>query len=202
MTDKDAFQRRANVSRETFEQLEIFAELLIAWNKRINLVSPKSLGQLWTRHFLDSAQLYHLGKDAEHWVDLGSGGGFPGAVIAILAGPGKKTTLIEADQRKSAFLRTVSRETTGFDVIASRIEGVDQQNADVVSARALAPLPELLGYVARHLRVGGRAILPKGQKAQSEIQQALEHWHFDCETYPSQTDPNAVVLTIGDIKRA
>ncbi len=202
MSDKGDFQRKTNVSRETLEQLEIYADLLTTWNKRINLVSPKSLDQLWTRHFLDSAQLLRLDSDAKHWVDLGSGGGFPGAVVAIMAGTEMKTSLIEADQRKATFLRALARETTGFEVIASRVEDVDAQNADVVSARALAPLPLLLNYVSQHLRAGGRAILPKGKKAQSEIREALEHWRFDCETHPSETDSEAVVLTIGDIKRA
>jgi len=202
MSDKDEFRAKVDVSRETFERLEAYAELLTVWNKRINLVSPKSLEQLWTRHFLDSAQLFHLGEGAKHWVDLGSGGGFPGAVIAIMAGDEMKTTLIESDQRKASFLRALARETTAFDVVSARIEKAKPQNADVVSARALAPLNILLEYVSRHLRSDGRAILPKGQKAETEIRDALEHWRFGCETYPSKTDPNAVVLTIGDIKRA
>ena len=202
MSDKDEFRAKTDVSRETFEQLEIYADLLIEWNKRINLVSPKSLGLLWRRHFLDSAQLFKLGAGAESWVDLGSGGGFPGAVIAIMAGDATKTTLIESDQRKAAFLRNLARETTAFKVISARIEEANPQHASVVSARALAPLSLLLSYVSRHLRADGRAILPKGQKAQVEVTEALEHWRFDCETYPSETDPDAVVLTIGDIKRA
>ena len=96
MSDKDDFRARTDVSRETFEMLEVYADLLVAWNARINLVSPKSLDTLWTRHFLDSAQLFQHGEHARHWVDLGSGGGFPGAVIAILRGPDQQTTLIEA----------------------------------------------------------------------------------------------------------
>ncbi|MDA8585847.1 16S rRNA (guanine(527)-N(7))-methyltransferase RsmG [Rhodobacteraceae bacterium] len=202
MTGKGAFRDRANVSRETFEQLEIYADLLAVWNRRINLVSSKTLDQLWVRHFLDSAQLFQLSKGAGRWVDLGSGGGFPGAVVAIMAGASVETVLIEADQRKATFLRAVARETTGFKVISSRIEDAVPQNADVVSARALAPLPQLLEYVDRHLGRDGVAILPKGQKAQSEISKALEHWRFDCETYPSETDSNSVILIIGDIKRA
>ncbi len=201
MSDKDDFRARTDVSRETFEMLEVYADLLVAWNARINLVSPKSLDMLWTRHFLDSAQLFQHGEHARDWVDLGSGGGFPGAVIAILRGPDRQTTLIEADQRKAAFLRALARETVGFDVIAKRIEEAPPQNADVVSARALAPLSQLLPYVDRHLADGGRVILPKGRKAQDEITEALEHWRFDCETYPSETDADAVILTLGEIKR-
>lgn len=201
MTDRDAFQAKADVSRETFEMLDTYAKLLKSWNPRINLVSKSTLDALWMRHFLDSVQVFRRIGQVDHWVDLGSGGGFPGAVVAILAGADQRTTLIEADQRKAAFLRTVARETVGFKVIAARIEEAEPQNADIVSARALAPLPLLLTYVHRHLAPGGRAILPKGRKAQEEVTEALEHWRFDCETYPSETDPNAVVLTLGEIKR-
>lgn len=201
MTDRTVFQSKANVSRETLEQLETYADLLTRWNRKINLVSPTTLDMLWTRHFLDSHQLLAHGGPVPHWVDLGSGGGFPGAVVAILAGKDQKTTLIEADQRKAAFLRTVARETVGFNVIAQRIEEVPPMAADIVSARALAPLPVLLTYVDRHLAPGGRALLPKGRKAREEIDQALEHWRFDCETYPSTTDPDAVVLSLGEIER-
>ena len=202
MSEKDEFRAKFDVSRETIEQLEIYADLLTEWNKRINLVSSRSLELLWRRHFQDSAQLYKIGMGAKAWVDLGSGGGFPGAVVAIMAGEATKTTLIESDQRKAAFLRNLARETTAFKVISARIEEAEPQNANVVSARALAPLPTLLTYVSRHLQSDGRAILPKGQKAHEEIRDALEHWCFDCETCPSETDPDAVVLTIGDIKRA
>lgn len=200
MTGKDEFQRRINVSRETIEMLDTYERLLRSWTSKINLVAPKTLDQLWTRHFLDSAQLIEIAGVTGGWVDLGSGGGFPGAVVAIIAGG--DMTLVEADQRKAAFLRTVARETCGFQVIAKRIEDVAPLNAGVVSARALAPLPVLLGHVYRHMKPEGCAVLPKGKKAPDEISEALEHWRFDCETYPSKTDPDAVILKIGDIQRA
>ena len=200
MSGKAAFQAATNVSRETFEMLEAYEKLLLAWNPRINLVAPSTLDELWVRHFLDSAQLVEIASAVDAWVDLGSGGGFPGAIVAILTGG--KTVLIESDQRKAAFLRTVARETSGFKVISKRIEDVPPQNADVVSARALAPLSVLLGYVQPHLKDGGSAVLLKGKKAKDEIREALEHWRFDCETYPSKTDPEAVVLKIGDIQSA
>ena len=200
MSGKAAFQAATNVSRETFEMLEAYEKLLLAWNPKINLVAPSTLDELWVRHFLDSAQLVEIASVVDAWVDLGSGGGFPGAIVAILTGG--KTVLIESDQRKAAFLRTVARETCGFKVISKRIEDVPPQNADVVSARALAPLSVLLGYVQPHLKDGGSAVLLKGKKAKDEIREALEHWRFDCETYPSKTDPEAVVLKIGDIQSA
>lgn len=201
MNDKFGFISRCDVSRETLDMLEIYAELLKSWNRKINLVSPKTLDNLWTRHFLDSAQVFSHSGPVSHWVDLGSGGGFPGAVVALLAGPEQKTTLIESDQRKAAFLRNLARETSGFEVIAARIEEVVPQEADCVSSRALAPLPELLSYVTRHLKPTGRALLPKGRNARAEMDQALEHWRFDCETYPSETDPEAVILSLGEIER-
>ena len=199
------FQSRTHVSRETLERLEVYASLVERWTKRINLISPNTLSDLWTRHFLDSAQLLKAApKSARSWVDLGSGAGFPGAVVAILTAdaPGPKVTLVESDQRKAAFLRAVSRETgVGFSVICRRIEDIDPLRADIVSARALAPLDKLLGYAERHLAPGGRALFPKGQKAGQEVAEALEHWRFDCESHPSETDPEAVILSIGDIER-
>ena len=201
MSDRDDFAAQVDVSRETLDMLERYAMLLKQWNKKINLVSPRTIDNLWSRHFLDSAQLINHMPHANHWVDLGSGGGFPGAVVAILCGDNQRTTLIEADQRKAAFLRALARETVPFDVISGRIEDVEPQNADVVSARALAPLPVLLEYVSRHLAPMGRAVLPKGRKAEDELREALEHWRFDCETYPSKTDVDAVILTLGEIKR-
>jgi len=202
MTDRDAFLANVDVSRETLDQLDIYAKLLAQWNPKINLVAPGTLNAVWTRHFLDSAQLVSLAERPAVWADLGSGGGFPGAVVAILAGDAQRTVLIESDQRKASFLRTVARETCGFEVVSQRIETAEPQHADVVSARALAPLPKLLDHVSRHLKTGGRALLPKGRKADEELREALEHWRFDCETYPSQTDPDAVILSIGDITRA
>lgn len=203
--DKADFLDRFHVSRETSERLETYAALLERWTKRINLISPRTLPDLWTRHFLDSAQLLSVApKGAQSWADLGSGAGFPGAVVAILTrgAPGPKVTLVESDQRKAAFLRSVARETgVGFDIISKRIEDIDPLRADIVSARALAPLDTLLGYAERHLAPGGRALFPKGQKAGHEVAEALEHWRIDCESHPSETDPEAVILSIGDIKR-
>ena len=197
---REAFSQHINVSRETLEQLDIYADLLERWTKRINLVSTSTLADLWVRHFLDSAQLMPFVIDG-HWVDMGSGGGFPGAVLAIMS-PGVRFTLVESDQRKATFLRAVSRETgVRFYVIAKRIEDLPNFKADRLSSRALAPLFQLLEHADRHLAEGGRAIFMKGANHQSEIDEALESWRFDCETYPSKTDPEAVILSIGDIER-
>lgn len=204
--DQSVFVERTDVSRETLDDLQRYAELLAQWTKQINLISPKSVAQLWHRHFLDSAQLLRISPSLLNtWVDLGSGGGFPGLVVAIMAretNPALRVTLIESDQRKAAFLRTVVRELgLATEVLADRIESAERQGADVVSARALAPLADLLGFADRHLDPAGRAFFLKGQKVADEIKDALDHWRFDCKTFPSETDEEAVVLSIGDIER-
>ena len=206
ISDRDDLLQQLNVSRETEERLDTYVALLRKWTKRINLVSPKTVDDIWTRHIADSAQLLSFKPaDASKWADLGSGGGFPGAVVAILsseAHPNLDVSLVEADQRKAAFLRSVSRQTgVDFAVIAERIEDVGPIGADVVSARALAPLSQLLGYVDRHLKAGGTALLPKGAGWRQENASALEKWRFDCKNYPSKTDADAVILEIGEIKR-
>lgn len=202
-----AFAAACDVSRETLDRLRTYAGLLEKWNPRINLVSRATLGSLWTRHFLDSAQLLDLAPaGAGHWCDLGSGGGFPGLVIAILGGdrrPGLRVTLIEADRRKAAFLRTVARETgTAATILDARIEAAPAQAADVVSARALAPLAPLLSLADRHLAPGGSALFPKGARYREELREALELWTFRCENLRSQTDPDAVILRISELSRA
>lgn len=190
------------VSRETDEQLAIFSDLLKKWNPKINLVAPSTLDCLEDRHLRDSAQLLaHAPTGWTDWVDLGSGGGFPGLVVSLMS-PGRNVTLIEADKRKAAFLRAAVRETgANARIVAARIEDVSPLAAQVVSARALAPLKHLLGLVERHLAPEGTALLPKGAGVDGEIEDALETWRFDCEKIPSRTDPRAVILSIGEISR-
>lgn len=204
--DPSALLGQLDVSRETIDRLKTYVELLKRWNSSINLVSASTLTDVWTRHILDSAQvLEHSPRTATTWADLGSGGGFPGAVVAILANelrPNLLVTLVEADQRKAAFLRAVARETdVAMGVVAKRIEDLAPLSADVVSARALAPLPELLAHAKRHLAQDGIALLSKGANAQQEIDAARDVWRFDCDILPSKTDPEAVILKIGGIER-
>lgn len=194
------------VSRETTERLEVYAQLLRQWTPRINLVSRPSLDDLWTRHFADSAQLLPLAPEgARTWADLGSGGGFPGLVVAILAAeraPDLRVTLVESDHRKAVFLRTVAARTgVAVTVHAERSEGLAPLGADVVSARAMAPLGELLGHAARHLAPGGTAIFPKGAAWRREVEEALERWRFRCEDFPSETSSEAAILRFGEIER-
>jgi len=197
----------SDVSRETSERLASYAALLRKWNPAINLVSRATLDELETRHFADSAQLFDLAPaEARHWVDLGSGGGFPGLVIAIIAeehAPDLRVTLIESDQRKATFMRTVTRELglRRVEVIDARIEAADPQEADVLSARALAPLDRLLGFAERHLAPHGVALFPKGARYADEVNRALASWRFEVQNHPSKTDPQAVVLKLGGIAR-
>jgi len=201
------FAREFGVSRETLEKLECYAALLEKWNPAINLVSKASLPQLWTRHVADSAQVLAIADvDRGTWVDLGSGGGFPGMVVAILAAethPELSVTCLESDQRKATFLRTVARETgTEVTILADRIENVPPLAADVVSARALAPLANLIGYATRHIAPEGLALFLKGTGQAKEIGTALESWAFHLDTTPSRTDPQSIILKLRSIRRA
>ncbi len=204
MTACGALLLGLDVSRETCGRLELYESLLKKWNPEINLVSRATLGEIWTRHFADSAQLLFCAPEtARHWVDLGSGGGFPGLVVAILARelrPGLSVTLVESDLRKCTFLREVARQTgTPVTVLAERAESLPPLDADVVSARALAPLRDLLRLAARHLKPGGTALFPKGANHDSELSDALETFRFTFQKRASQTDPQAVILAIGDL---
>lgn len=195
---------RLDVSRETIDRLVLLEELLKKWNDKINLVSRATLADYWRRHVLDSAQLYSLAPlSAGTWADLGSGGGFPGLVIAILAKdsrPNMSVSLVECDKRKAAFLRTVNRQLSlQVHIYAERIEDVEGLSSDVVSARALSPLPTLLQYVERHLAVTGRAFLHKGTAWQGEVDEARRDWHFISRAHRSISDDAAVVLEIGEL---
>ena len=196
----------SNVSRETQLRLERYAETLRKWNPKINLVSKSTLDDLWERHFEDSLQLVsHIKPDTGHLVDMGSGGGFPGLVVGLVAaetGNPSRTTLIESDQRKSAFLRTVLRETESkATILTERIEEAPPQNAEVLTARALADLSKLLSFSERHLAANGTALFLKGKNWREEIKTAQETWHFQWNAVESKTNPEAVLLEIGEISR-
>lgn len=195
-----------DVSRETIERLEQFGELTIKWNPRINLVAKSTIPDLWSRHILDSVQLYQYAPaKPKKWLDIGSGGGFPGIVMAVVAAeksPETTFTLIESDQRKSTFLRSAARELgLNLKVIASRIEETESQTADVISARALSALTDLFPFINRHLVEDGVAILPKGRSYQDEINAAKRDWHFDVHAHQSMTDHEARVLVVKGIIR-
>jgi 16S rRNA (guanine527-N7)-methyltransferase len=196
-----------NVSRETMERLVALDGLVRRWTPVINLVSKTSLPALWDRHIVDSAQLFPLCPEgASRWVDLGSGGGFPGLVVAILAAemrPGLRVVLVESDQRKATFLRQAA-QTLGVNVTvhAERIEALLPEVADVVSARAVAPLTDLLGFAARHLAADGVAIFPKGGRHSEELAEARRFWNFEADVQPSLSETGAGILVIRKIRRA
>lgn len=194
-----------NVSRETHSKLQAFLALVIKWNRTINLVSTNSLLDGWTRHMLDSAQLWGAAQILDGlWLDMGSGGGFPGLVMAIIAkeqAPNMRISLIEADRRKSVFLSEAARQLSlTVDVHPDRVERISGLAASVVSARALAPLDELLGRAKRHLADGGVAVFPKGQGFEAELSVARKRWRFDCDVIQSKTDLKAVMLRIENIQ--
>ena len=194
-----------DVSRETFDRLDTYVELVKRWNAKINLVSRNSLEDIWDRHILDSVQVYRCATTADTWVDIGTGGGFPGMVCAIMAleeSPNTRFQFVESDQRKSAFLRNVARECgVTCQVISKRIESVDPLEANILSARALADLRTLLSFCDRHLSENGTALLPKGANWKKELSEAQEEWKFDVEPITSLTEPQAVILKIKGVSR-
>lgn len=195
------------VSRETLQKLEHFADLVAKWTRRINLIAPSSIDGIWNRHILDSAQLVrHAPANATSWIDLGSGAGFPGLVIAALwseTNPQGHVTLVESDQRKAAFLRQAARELAlAVTIHTTRAESLPPTNADILSARALAPLVNLLPLAARHLAPTGIAIFPKGRNAAAEIEEARKSWRFDLAIRDSVTDHEGRILRIERIERA
>ena len=193
-----------NVSRETFERLSIYVELPNQCNPKPPSVSRSTLDDLRNPNTPASPQMFKLADPKIlKWVDLGSGGGFPGLVLAIISkelAPQTQFTLVESDQRKCAFLRTVARETgVKITVIAQRIEGVDPQNADILSARALSDLPMLLQYAKLHLAKTGNCLFPKGQRWEKEVNMARVSWHFEYEAITSETNAEAVILKVNEI---
>lgn len=201
------FQDKFGVSRETLGRLLGYSALIQKWNPAINLVAKSTLDDIWTRHIVDSASVLTVsGHQNGLWVDMGSGGGFPGVVIAIMAAelaPDLTVTCIESNIRRASFLRTVARETgVSIRVLSRRIEETPNQNADIVSARALAPLTKLLGYALRHLSETGQGIFLKGETWQKEIDEALENWAFSVEATPSTTHPGSAILKVRDISHA
>jgi 16S rRNA (guanine527-N7)-methyltransferase len=202
----EEFQRAADVSRETLDRLERYADCLRKWNRATNLVARNSLADLWRRHMLDSAQLLPLLPDPPAGrprviVDLGSGAGFPGLVLAIL-GAGA-VHLVEAHGRKAAFLREAARVAdTPVTLHHDRIEGLRPFPADVVTARACAPLPRLLDYAAPFLRprpgarFGGTGLFHRGRGFDRELTDAREKWNMRVELMPSRTDPTARILRL------
>ena len=189
------------VSRETLARLEAYAVLLRRWSPRINLVAAGTLDDLWRRHFLDSAQLLPLlPAGARGLIDLGSGAGFPGLVLAILGAPGVE--LVEADARKCAFLREAARVTSAAVEIRNvRIESLPARSFDVVTARGCAPLDRLLVLAQSLIGQGTVCLFAKGETAAQELTAARQTWEFDAISHESRADPRGVVLCLSRVRR-
>ncbi|HTQ33087.1 MAG TPA: 16S rRNA (guanine(527)-N(7))-methyltransferase RsmG [Stellaceae bacterium] len=197
----DGFAAATGVSRETMERLEAYAALLLGWSARINLVGRTTLSDVWRRHFLDSAQLLPLLPPlAQSLVDLGSGAGFPGLVLAIVGVPGVE--LIEADSRKAAFLREAARITaTDVTVRGCRIEAVAPHAVDVVTARGCAPIDRLLALGERFIGPNTVCVFPKGAHVDEELTEANKAWTMSVERHDSRTDPAGCVLLLHQVIR-
>lgn len=193
------------VSRETLDRLDRFVETLLAWQQRINLIAPSTEPKLWTRHIADSLQLLALAPQAKTWVDLGSGGGFPGLVIACALAdkPGARVHLVESSTKKAAFLREAARATGApAQIHAVRIEDFVEDLAmavDVVTARALAPLVRLLAATYPLLKTGTLGLFPKGQDVVAELTAAAKCWSIQSSLVPSLTDPKAKIVRVTGI---
>ncbi len=195
------------VSRETFERLQAFEQLFLKWNRSINLAAPSTLDDVWRRHILDSAQLGRITPKAKRWVDLGSGGGFPGLVLGFLLAerPGASIDLVESNRKKASFLQSVIGQFgLPARVLARRIDDsyAFVSEPEIVTARALAALPDLLGLSAPWLTKGARALFHKGRDYRAEVEESTHRWAFDLVEHPSITDPHGVILEITDLRPA
>ena len=194
------------VSRETEARLDRFVELLLQWQRRTNLIAPSTESTLWTRHIADSLQLIELAPHATAWADLGSGGGFPGLVVAcaLAATAGAEVHLVESNARKASFLREAARVTGAPAVIhAERIADFAEhapERLDVITARALAPLGKLLAEAFPLLKTGRIGLFPKGQDVAAELTEAAKYWNIQATLAPSRTDPRGRIVILHAIE--
>jgi 16S rRNA (guanine527-N7)-methyltransferase len=197
----EGFAELLPVSRETLSRLEACADLLTRWSARINLVGRDTLADLWRRHMLDSAQLRPLVPNtARNLIDLGSGAGFPGLVLAILGVPGVE--LVEADSRRCAFLREAARITEAKVTIRPcRMEAVPPHPVDVVTARACAPLDRLLDLARPFLAPDTVCLFPKGERFEEELTLARKRWTMNVSVEPSLSDRRGVILRLQQVVR-
>ena len=190
------------VSRETAARLDRFVELLLKWQARTHLIAPSTEATVWTRHIADSLQLLDLAPEAKIWVDLGTGGGFPGVVLAcaLHGSEGRLVHLIESSTKKAAFLREAVAATESPAVVhAVRMENFVETfagKADIVTARAVSPLSSLLGQCWPLLRRGTLGLFPKGQDVEAELTEASKCWKMEADLVPSRTDPRARIVMV------
>lgn len=205
--DRAQALKLVSVSRETLDRLDRYVELLLAWQRTTNLIAPSTASEIWTRHVADSAQLLDLAPpNARVWIDFGSGAGFPGLVIACALAPPAVVHLVESNAKKAAFLREAVRVTGApAQVHAQRIEDFAQAfqgHPDVVTARAVAPLSALLGYVQPLVERGAQALLPKGQDVARELTDAAKYWRIGADLAPSKTDAKARIVVVRKVSPA
>jgi 16S rRNA (guanine527-N7)-methyltransferase len=206
-SDKATALALTPVSRETEARLDRYIELLREWQAKTNLVAPSTLPQLWTRHISDSLQLLALAPSAKVWVDFGSGGGFPGVVLAcaLAETPGAMIHLIERNAKKAAFLREALRVThsPGTVHLADIGDSVDRITGavDCVTARALAPLHELIGFAEPLVRRGAKALFLKGQDVEAELTEATKYWKIDPHLHSSRTGGHGWIVELDQIER-
>jgi 16S rRNA (guanine527-N7)-methyltransferase len=200
--DREQALKLVPFSRETGARLDRFVELLLDWQKRMNLVAASTLPSLWTRHVADSLQLLDLAPDAKTWIDLGSGAGFPGLAIACALAdvPGASIHLIESNQKKSRFLTDAIRHNQVPAVVhAVRIEDFVKNfmvQPDVLTARALAPLHQILTWAYPLSKTGAQGLFMKGQDVGSELTEAAKYWKFEPVLVPSRTSPNSRIVSV------
>jgi 16S rRNA (guanine527-N7)-methyltransferase len=195
------------VSRETIARLDRFVVELLTWQAKINLIAPSTVPQLWTRHIADSLQLLALAPQAKIWVDFGSGAGFPGLVLACVLAekPGARVHLVESNTRKAAFLREAAR-VAGAPAVVHPVRIGDflnnpPESVEIVTARAVAPLVELLSAAYPLLTNGAQGLFPKGQDVDAELTEAAKCWSIEASLVPSLTDPKARIVHVTGINR-
>lgn len=203
---REEFVKTYDVSRETLIRLTVFHDLLLTWNVRINLISKNDTGAIWTRHIADSAQLVsHVPISANSIVDIGSGAGFPGLIVLAMlqdSNPPNGYTLIESDTRKAAFLITALRSMgLSASVRSDRAESIPPLAADVVTARAVAPLETLFKYYMMHRAADGIGLFPKGETVHKELEAARSSWTFSHRLHDSLTDPGSAIVEVGAVRR-
>ena len=195
------------VSRETAERLDRFVALLLTWQKTTQLIATSTVSQLWMRHIADSLQLVDLAPEARSWVDMGTGGGFPGLVIAcaLAETAGARVDLVESNAKKAAFLRAAAAATESPAVVhAVRMENFVESFADapeIVTARAVSPLSSLLGQCLPLLQRGAIGIFPKGQDVGAELTEASRYWRITAGLVPSRTDLKARIVCVRAVER-
>ena len=206
-TDKAAALALTPVSRETEARLDRYADLLVEWQAKTNLVAPSTLPHLWTRHISDSLQLLDLASSAKSWVDLGSGGGFPGVVLAcaLAETPGANVHLVERNAKKAAFLREAIRVTSAAGTVhlAGIGDSVDRigSRIDCVTARALAPLHQLVGFAEPFVSAGAKALFLKGQDVEAELTEATKYWNIKPRLHSSRTGGHGWIVELDRIER-